>query len=525
MQKIFLAIGHRQVEDYIKGNLQREFNFVGETVYREGILKGLTQCNPDILIVRETLEGSSNITEIIYNVRTSFPDIRIIFIAGKRDPGDVLLATLVGYGIWDILTGEKINVKDIINLVRTPNQFINVMHLQPKTTVDERTNKKIFEAPTPVVEKVYIEKQAPVPSERLNMDKKSEDEIEVRVEQKEEPVIEAVQETKSTTITEPRKETPKVFEVETVKQPVKQPEPQKENQKRPLFGRKEKSYEDNFIGKSTKQQIVAFLGSKPGVGNTHVALNTALRLAQRGFKTIYIELNDTGTTIGYVYQIGEYYYGIDTALKAIEEGDYEKVDKALVTTNNLVKNTPKENLMLKNYKKLPDKLDFMFFSEQHIQKKNNKENDVDYSLIKDLCMYLTFQKEYDFIILDAPSKVDNKLTEIAMAYATKIFCTITQDVCSISSNITQLTELSKNRINIKDKIYYILNKYENAILTPKDVEDWVSENVGFKININAYVPNLNKEFIEANYVGLPMLLCTKNRDFVKAFSEIEKTIF
>lgn len=545
MEKIFLAIGHMQVEEYLQKNLRSEFNFVGETVYREGILKGISQYNPDILVMRETLEGSSNIMDIIYSIRSSYPEIRIIFIAGKRQTGDALLATLVNYSIYDILTGETINVKDIINLVRKPNQFVDVMYLQPKTIIDEKTNKRLFEAPT-TKESVYVEKET-----RYKDKIETVTTVEVITKTEVSDVIEI--------INEPLEENPKkeieiglkkgtIEKINIEKKPIlplkkvenlnnttvpeqvknKTTEPKKKipvNQaKRPFFTEKENLFKETFSGKSTKQQILSFLGSKPGVGNTHIAISTAIKLAQRGFKTAYIDLNDKYTTMGYIYQIGEYYNGIDTALKGIEDGSYEKVDSSIVTTKSLVKNTSKDNLMLKNYKKLPENLDFMFFSQQYIQKKSYLTPTIDYNLLKDLCMYLMIQKEYDFIVLDAQSNIDNKLTEIAMANSTKIFCSISQDVSSISSNMDQLSELAKKRIILKEKIYYILNKYENATLGIKDIETWVNENIDFKISINANVPNLNKEFIEANYVGLPMILCTKNKDFLKAFSSIEKLI-
>lgn len=516
MQKIFLAIGHRQVEDFLEKNMKNEFNFVGTTVYREGILKGIAQSIPDILIVRETLEGSTNIMDVIYQVRTSYPDIRIVFIAGKREPGDALLSTLVSYGIYDILTGEKINVGDIIRVVKEPNKFADVMYLQPKTKIDERTNKKIFEAPTPIVEKVYIEKT-----------------VQVKEPIEEYAINEKVNNVKSSTSTTvdvkgekvKNNSTNKINYEKSNKVPIKEVnEPKRVEEKRPFLGGRNRVPEDNFATKSTKQQILTFVGSSPGIGTTQIAFNTAIKLAQRGFKTMFIDLNDRGSTVSYTYQIGDYYNGIDTALKGIAVGDYSKIDDSIITTKGILKNTPKDNLMLKNYKKFPENLDFLFFSQEYWINKKFLKEDINHEYLKDLLMYLSFQKEYDFIILDTKADIYNKLTEVAIAYSTKIFSIITQDVNSISLNITQLSEFNKKRINLKDKLYYILNKYENAILDSKDIEDWISDNVDFRANINIFIPNVNKDFIESNYLGLPILLISKNRDFLKAFYEIEKTI-
>ena len=84
---------------------------------------------------------------IIYQIRTSYPNLRIIFLAGNRVVGDELLANLVNYGVYDILYGESIPANKIVSLIRVGNKYSDVKHLQPVPLLDEDRNKMLFEAP------------------------------------------------------------------------------------------------------------------------------------------------------------------------------------------------------------------------------------------------------------------------------------------------------------------------------------------------------------------------------------------
>lgn len=543
MKKIFFAIGYRQVEDYIKKSLSNNFTFVGETVYREGILNGISKNLPDILIVRETLEGSENILNIIYNVRTNFPNIRIIFLGSNRKPGDALLASIVGYGVYDVLIGEKINVLDILRVIKEPNNIADVKHLQPKISIDEKTNKQLFEAPNKI-EKIYIERDVAVDIEdgsniqeifienedtidkSLQIQKNKEISYEIKPDVEKEP--EPIKELKKEKIEVKKQIKEKKTYDNNEQSGLKFPFSRKVISKDSMNSEKIETATKIFDKKRIKQQIISFIGSNPGVGNSQMAFSTAIALAEKGFNVIYIDLNELFSSMGYLYQIQDYYKGIDISLQGISNNDYTKVDNSIITKEYLIKNTDKKSLMIENYKKLPKNISFMFFSGSHMEniKEEIKEKDSkELMLIKDLCMYLTFNKDYDFVVLDLPSNGGKLLKDVVLSISTKLFFTITQDVTSISSNITQHSELTKNRINLTNKIYYILNKYENASLKSNDIEEWINENVENTVKIDTYVPNVNKDLIEANYIGIPIILATKNKDFKKAFTDILNNIF
>ena len=121
MYKIYLAINHKELENFIIGhksliekNLKQEVEFVGRTVYREGVLPGIEDCSPDLLILRESLPGKEQITDLIYNIRVKSSKTRIIFITTDRDVGDPFLGSLVNMGVYDLLIGNKVDAKEML---------------------------------------------------------------------------------------------------------------------------------------------------------------------------------------------------------------------------------------------------------------------------------------------------------------------------------------------------------------------------------------------------------------------------
>lgn len=154
MVKIYFALGHVDLENYIKSSkplLEKKIGdtiqFTGAALYREGIIKNIENNPPDILLLREGLSGTMKISDVIYQIRIKFPKIRIIFIAGDRNVGDSLLSTLVNYGIYDILVGNRVNAKDMLRKICTPSTLADVSFLIQKVNIDENTNQANFELP------------------------------------------------------------------------------------------------------------------------------------------------------------------------------------------------------------------------------------------------------------------------------------------------------------------------------------------------------------------------------------------
>lgn len=469
MKRILLAVGYRPLEEFLQEQLKNEYEFVGVTVYREGIIKLIEQKKPDIVIIRETLEGKENLLNIVYQIKVQYPQVRIIFIAGKRAPGDSLLATLVSYSVYDILYGETINVYDLIELIRKPNQFKDVKHLQPVPLFDEKTNTVIFEAPEPIIKEKEVIKEIYVGSNNN---------VEVKNNSKKDSKNNDKSDNKNINKEDKIPFTPKY-------------------------------YNTNGL----KQQIINFIGSKSGVGNTSVAINTAVMLAEQGFKVLFIELDDNFPTVSYWYDITKISEGIDTAISYIISQKFDKILNSVIKIEDIKR---KDTPMKKVYEKFPDKLHFLFFSQNYtiLNKKINMDYIEQTNNMKDLYFYFLTQGGYDFIIID--SKADIKRNDVinSIIYSNKLVFTVTQDVSSIGYMLFSINELEKKGINVKDKCIYVLNKYENALLTYEDIIEWI------KIDELTTIPNDNKEFINANYMGLPTVINTKNKLIKDSFKKL-----
>lgn len=596
MEKVLLAIGNIKIEEYLTKQLSGEFQFVGTSTYREGILKNIENNIPDIIILREGLKGSQNISSIIYDIRRDYPETRIIFITGNREAGDELLAMLVNLQIFDILANERINVNEIVSLVREPNTYQNVAHFQPKMMVDDRSKRMLFEAPEAAtviknVEKVvFVERPAetPLPTPEPTPERKSRqgrgffakrddvvgEETGMEAEEIVEPTLEKRKPLFGRNRTE-QKETvdPKVLakqekariqEEKRLADEERERERERERQQKEADKREQalrlkeqelqrkqaehdeaerikkealylktlelqKQIEEMTKNKEaekfltqelpphSKQKIISFIGGEHGVGNTQVALNTALQLAQNGYKTIYIELKEKPSTVDYLYQLHRNMdNGLEVALFNLESQDFRGVNKSITRMKDVIDRTREGDLMLDLYKTFPKNLDFLFFSPSYTESSNELMAGNPQGL-KELCMHLLFESGYHFIILDADNEPSNPYTEIALRFGTQVFYTVTQDVCHIGNSVRQVAELSKS-INLKDKLYYVVNKYEDAEINRAGVSDWL------KTDVHLFVPNANKEFINANYMGQPVLLNTKQKDIKRAFSDIAQSI-
>ena len=561
-KKILLAVGDRNLESFIEQKLESEFDFLRPVVYKEAILKNVKDC--DIVVIRESLEGSQNILEVIYNIVVSFPNVRIVFMASKRDIGDELLSTLVGYGVYDILYGSEIKVLDLLDLIRKPQTFADVRHLKPIPQLNEKTGKVNYNQHQVIVkrEKVYIDRT----SDQQNINK-SEVEEET---QNEETEIQEVQEEKKdisktfedTSTNDDKKSSFSLFGKRKKEEvPVQEPQRNKTSQKtikqdktinieennnnirynddagynesnKELTNKKEELFQEELFREMTsskpqkkgffskhekKKQIITFVGGKSGVGNTSIAFNTAIYLAQQGNKTLYLEIDEVFPNIRYLYNIsGENsLFGIDTALKGIIDKKYYEVNKSILKMKDLknLKNTRD------SFKKMPDNFDIMIYSDKYlIDNRNGEKQNLDMNYMKELYFYLMVQYGYDYIILDIKSDIKQAEIFNAIIYSNKIFLTITQDVTSIAQAISLSEELKKQGIDIEPKTVFILNKYEKAKLRDKNVKEWLETDSLITI------PCLNKEFYDSNFEGIPVSLYCKNSLLKEAFKNIESVL-
>lgn len=482
MIKIYLAMGHKDLENFIinhKPLLEKELKdsieFVGRAVYREATLQGVKDTKPDILMLRESLQGKLNISDLIYDIKVSSSKTRIIVLTGDRSIGDPFLASLVNWGVYDLLIGNKVNTKELLKSIVYPKEFSDVAMYAPKATINENTNQVVYEQPIISTQKVET---------------KEEEQFDRKIEQ--------------ATTAKPIK----INEVNPIKK-------EKPKQKKSLFGRK-------IEPKTINQQIVTFVGGSEGVGNSHIAFNTAVNLANEGFNILYMDLNNKHSAMDTIFQLGYEDIGLDKALEATDNQDYETIEQCIGTIPKALSVISKKDYLYNTYIKLPTTLNFMFFSQLCM----NGQVNVVASLPKfqKLMQMLLRDFHFDVIILDAPANMRNPLTQMSIMYAEKLFFTVTQDNSVLASLIKGTRVLDNKNIMFKNKMNIIINKFEKCDFSSKNVYQLLSGNLDYDSFSIYTMPNLNREFISASFNAMPILLVSKNKELQKTFSDIKQII-
>lgn len=600
MVKICLAVASNDLEEYLIENteyIQKEIGddveFVGEVVYREGVMQAIVNNTPDILIIREGLPGKVDILRLVQELTLffPFPKLRIIFIAKDRRIGDALLASLVQFRVYDIVIGNNIDAFSIIEKIITPNILNDVAQFLPKIRETEK-NTKLFEAQDlelikkaseinqtvkkeikplkPIKNIEHHDKKVPrdYSEEKIILEREIENEIKeediviedelINIEKEEEIIIEDeglnieddlieeelitieenliidedINKNEEELNIEKQIENKEELKIEKeikdyLKEDISVKEDKKQEKKIKIIKKNKplrnklpltKSSEEKFTYvKKVNQQIISFLGAKQGVGNSQISFNVAVDLANKGLKVLYIDLNER-SSINDIFYLGFDEVGIDTALEGIDKNDYILINKSIVTINNLLN---EYELLYKSYLKFPKTLEFLFFSQKYVEEKH----EIPINKIKDLNLYLIMQKGYDFIIINATNDIHNELSELLLIYSAKIFFTIAQDASVIKNNLLQTKIMDEKGINFREKFYYLLNKYDNSNFNKDQIYEWMSDSLdleGFPI---ITIPNLNREFINSNFNGLPLILDNKkNKEMKKSFLDIYNII-
>lgn len=533
MEKLFLAIGNRELENHLKGILDTEVQFVGETVYREGVKKGIRQFAPTVIILKESLKGSIDMLRLIYEIRTEFPDVRIICIGPDKHDTDSFYGALVNYGVYDLVVGGKIKVADIIARIRIPAKYADVRHYQPAPpkasspypAADTQTSITIIEE---------AEEEVNVASEETEQTGEK-DELEEKTEETaaEAPVKESLigrlmKRAKNASTIKPSKPKKKEEEpepqesaggvVEEEEKTVSAVEVKKEEkkllQKRYLSIKEEPKQEVVDISSSefSEDKIITFIGGRSGVGTTTVAVNTAFDLAMKGFKVLYLEVNRMHPSAAYWFDTGREKEGIDVALQAIENKEYEKVCESIVRAEEL-KNTA--GPMMSVYAKYPETLDFMSYSGGYLMNMFEKETLPE---LKELYLYLLSQEQYDFVVVDMSFYSNERDIQEAMLYSNKIFTVLNQDVSTVGYHLAFLKKLEQDGVNIKEKNNYIINSYARSRFGKKDLMKWLN------IEDVLTIPSSTTELSESNSSGLPIVLFMKRSDFASSISKITDII-
>lgn len=144
MKKLLTATGQTDLDELVL-RLSKYEN-LGSVEYKKDLSKIVSEQNPDILVVGENLGGKEPLAPILIKMKTDFPNIRIIYLAGNLDYKDEIkvnfLGTLVHLGVYDMVFESTISSSAIDFLLKTPQTKDFVEHLETKVKDSSYSNKK-----------------------------------------------------------------------------------------------------------------------------------------------------------------------------------------------------------------------------------------------------------------------------------------------------------------------------------------------------------------------------------------------
>ena len=572
--RVLFAIGNKAAEDMIKTQLidgaRFNYQFVGNAVHKEMLMKLLKTADADILVLREGLQGSDDsIFNLAASIKRTYGKIRIVFIAGDRKIGDVKLGNLVAYNIFDICVGTSVNIKDVVNMIEHPRDFSFASKFLPEKetiiTKDDFTNMDISDEPEEEKPKVEIisetlEVKAEKADEKLKandsilnkhgknkvggaikvikQDSKELSEIEKKLLEQEKLIQELKrqqEEERKKKLEEEKKKVNPVSVKKPVQKPVPKPIPKKAPEKKPIPKvippvRPKPRVSPVVVQKSEyggKDKIVTFYGSKSGVGTTTVAYATALELAKRRNKVLYIEFNDRDPMVAYWLDIFRYSNdddGIDKAILGLETNIRADIDSSIVTYKQLM-NSGSE--FINTLKLLPPTLDFLFFSTEYLSRRD-KPN-ISTESFTNLLMYFMQHLNYNYLILDVNSNSNISLVEQALTFSNKNYITLTQEISTagyyeqfisvLSRKGLKFEEDERGKKSSNEKNSFIINRFRNDIkMNLRDLKETLETTRIFPVVDNhAEICNKALECIPLSYKPV-------NRDFQLNIIDIANAI-
>ena len=153
---VCLALGEPDweswIERYVKKN-KLPITFTQPAPYRDIVIERVATSMPSVLVLSRGLPRdaqSPSFDAIVRKIRTNFKGCRIIIIAGSDvEPGDDFLRRMVNRGVYDILYGEKMTLKDVVEFILKPREYdyAEVLQgLEPDTS-DEHTGVSMYAPP------------------------------------------------------------------------------------------------------------------------------------------------------------------------------------------------------------------------------------------------------------------------------------------------------------------------------------------------------------------------------------------
>lgn len=124
--RIALATGSKEFDEVLQQKLRNDFPDAEfkEVYYREFLIDtGSASDHFDLIIVSPRLDGAIDWEEVVYTIRSTCRNTRIIMLLDSEDEENLNIC--LKYGIYDILF-DSVSVDDIRDIIATPRQFADI---------------------------------------------------------------------------------------------------------------------------------------------------------------------------------------------------------------------------------------------------------------------------------------------------------------------------------------------------------------------------------------------------------------
>lgn len=137
MVDVIIATENEELNEYMLNRKNKAFRIVAAAQYREAVADIVRTTKADVLLLSAYLKGSEDILQTVFTARSA--NLRVVFLAGKIDPNDELIADLIAIGVYDILF-NPIDVEQIEAVLREPGKFAEAVKLLRITKKPEGKN-------------------------------------------------------------------------------------------------------------------------------------------------------------------------------------------------------------------------------------------------------------------------------------------------------------------------------------------------------------------------------------------------
>lgn len=126
--------------------LHKDYYVLGTSPNRESGIAFCEKERPKLVVFFETTAGTTSISETVYRIRLT--GARVLFISSARMIGDLVLESLVYYGVYDLILDEVIDPEKFLNYVYHPRTFPDVsIFIRMLKVPDSGAGGKAFELP------------------------------------------------------------------------------------------------------------------------------------------------------------------------------------------------------------------------------------------------------------------------------------------------------------------------------------------------------------------------------------------